>query len=335
MRERAVKDRQNISFFSADAKCKVPIGEPAYPIAAETRGKKVTVGLNEKFLVTDHDFSKLSIIPDAYLLHEIPEKDELRAEKVDDDLLDKGSRLEEWYFGQVFYGFKSMVSERSSAMRCAAEIAYVMTENFDKTPPYLHVYSGGGPERKTDNLSVQKSYIVLFLQHNFEEILITQTAANLSYRNPVERVNSIANLGLHSIGMVRKPMSKNLEKLMHNANSNDEFRRLCDANESLRKELAESLDQPKRTLEHVFKSLVLKGKQFEIFQAAFNEKIYVYKEVLLQKFDDSILLLSLRNDFKKTNIRNFMNFTANIVLAEHTIFTFLNVQTPIALGMNP
>ena len=84
------------------------IGEPGYPIAAVTRGAKRYFGLNEKFLVTDHDFSKLSNIPDAYLLHEIPEKDELTDEKVDDDLLDKGSRLGEWYSGQVFYGFNQI-----------------------------------------------------------------------------------------------------------------------------------------------------------------------------------------------------------------------------------
>ena len=124
-------------------------------------------------------------------------------------------------------------------------------------------------------------------------------AANLSYHNPVERVHSIANLGLWSIGFMKKPMSKNLEKLMYNASSNDKIRQLCDANKSLRKEFMESLDQPKRILEHVFKSLALKGKQFEIFQAACIEKIYVHKEVLLQMFDDNILLLLLRNDFTK------------------------------------
>ena len=83
MRERAVKNCQNIVFFSVDPKCK----------------KKVIVGLNEKLMVTNHDFSKLSIIPDAYLLHEIPEKDELTDEKVNDDLLDKRLRLGEWYSG--------------------------------------------------------------------------------------------------------------------------------------------------------------------------------------------------------------------------------------------
>ena len=125
--------------------------------------------------MTDHDFSKLSIIPSAYLLHEIPKKDELTDEKADDDWLDKGSHLGEWYSGQVFYGFKSMVSEGSMAMRCAAEIADVMTEHFDKTTRYLYVYSDGGPDRKTDNLYLQKSYIALFLMHERQQIYFIVT----------------------------------------------------------------------------------------------------------------------------------------------------------------
>ena len=156
-------------------------------------------------------------------MHEIPEKDELTDEKVDDDLFDKGSRLGGWYSGQVFYRFKSMISKGSSAMQRAAEIADIMMEHFNKTPLCLFVHSNGDPVRKADNLYVQKAYIALFLQHNFEEILITRTAANLSYRNPVERVHSIANLGLQSTGLTRKPMSKNLEKIMHNANFNEEI----------------------------------------------------------------------------------------------------------------
>ena len=85
----------------------------------------------------------------------------------------------------------------------------------------MYVRSDSGPE--IDNLSVQKLYIGLFLQHNFEEVLIARTAANLSCHNPVERVHSIANLGLQSTGLMRKWMSKNFEKLMHNANSKDKI----------------------------------------------------------------------------------------------------------------
>ena len=87
LKERAVRNHQNVDFFSADAKCKVPVGEPGNPIATVTRGKKVIVGNNEKFHVADHDFTKLLLIPDAYLLHEIPEvRDDLTAEESCDDV---------------------------------------------------------------------------------------------------------------------------------------------------------------------------------------------------------------------------------------------------------
>ena len=164
LKERAVRNHQNVDFFSADAKCKVPVGEPGYPIATVTRGKKVIVGNNEKFHVADHDFTKLSLIPDAYLLHEIPEsRDDLTAEESCDDIESgEKSRSGEWFTGQVFYGFKSMVSEGSTSMRCAAELGELMIEQFETIPPYLYVYSDGDPERKTDNLSVQKSYSSLF-----------------------------------------------------------------------------------------------------------------------------------------------------------------------------
>ena len=48
----------------------------------------------------------------------------------------------------------------------------LVEERFDKTTPCLHVYSYSGPERKTDNLSMQKSYIALFLQQNIEKVSI-------------------------------------------------------------------------------------------------------------------------------------------------------------------
>ena len=45
----------------------MPVGEPGYPIATVTREKKDIVGSNEKVHVADNDFTKLSLIPDAYL----------------------------------------------------------------------------------------------------------------------------------------------------------------------------------------------------------------------------------------------------------------------------
>ena len=42
-------------------------------MAAVSQGKKVLVGVNETAMVADHDFSKISIIPDAVLIQDVPE----------------------------------------------------------------------------------------------------------------------------------------------------------------------------------------------------------------------------------------------------------------------
>ena len=47
-------------------------GEPGYPIVALSWGKRVIVGSRDSLQVGDHDFSKISMIPDALLLQDIP-----------------------------------------------------------------------------------------------------------------------------------------------------------------------------------------------------------------------------------------------------------------------
>ena len=51
--------------YLALMQCKVSVGEPDFPIAFVTRGKKVIAGINQSPEVSDYDFSKISIIPDA------------------------------------------------------------------------------------------------------------------------------------------------------------------------------------------------------------------------------------------------------------------------------
>ena len=109
--------RENVVIVSADAKCKVSIGEPGTPIAAVTRGKRVIVGINESFQVTDHDFSKISLIPDGTLIQDVPSRDE------DDKSGAIKTELGAWYSGQVFYSIKDMALEGSTAWRWAVELS--------------------------------------------------------------------------------------------------------------------------------------------------------------------------------------------------------------------
>ena len=67
MQEYAISIREHCSFISIDNKHKVTIGEPNYPVAAADRRRRVPVREDEVFLVGDHDFTKLSVIPSVTL----------------------------------------------------------------------------------------------------------------------------------------------------------------------------------------------------------------------------------------------------------------------------
>ena len=71
-KQRAIKHRTDLTFFSANAKCKVSVGEADFPLASVSQGKKVVVGVNESFKVADHDFSKVCLIPDVIFVQDIP-----------------------------------------------------------------------------------------------------------------------------------------------------------------------------------------------------------------------------------------------------------------------
>ena len=126
----------------------------------------------------------------------------------------------------------------------------------------------GDPERKVDNLPVQISYIGFFLQQNFNKMLIARRATNLFYRNLVERIHSIGNLGLQSPGLMGKRMSENMKKIMCNDSLNDEVRNLCkikDKNSKLVTELKKNGDQPKNLMGEVYKELSLKDTLKDYF----------------------------------------------------------------------
>ena len=97
MKQRAIKHRTDSIFFSTDAKCKVSVGEPDLPLASVSRVKKVVIWVNELFRVADHGFSKVSFIPDAIFVQDIPESQD---DKADDEYLHDDSK-NSWFHGQV------------------------------------------------------------------------------------------------------------------------------------------------------------------------------------------------------------------------------------------
>ena len=166
-----------------------------------------------------------------------------------------------------------MVTEDSSAMRCSAELFFKK---------------------------------IIFLKHDFDEILFTRMTANLLYKNPVERCHPIANLSLVRIVTMSKKMSLEPEKVIYNVNSNQEIRELFSSNKQLEKELKGSLSQPKALIEQVFQSLSLKGSNFKMFQPSTN--VSAYSDKLTKAFEENILSLNPRSDFIKTKYPKFYDF---------------------------
>ena len=120
MKQRAIKHRTASTFFSADAKCKVSVVEPDFPLASVSRGKKV--GVNESFRVADHDFSKVFLIPDTIIVQDIsePQDDKLADEYLHDD------RKNSWFCGQVYYRVKNMVTQVSTTLRGVAQMGKIL-----------------------------------------------------------------------------------------------------------------------------------------------------------------------------------------------------------------
>ena len=183
MKQRAIKHRTDSTFFSADTKCKVSVEEPVFPLASVSRGKNVVVGVDQSFRVADHDFSKVSLIPDAIFVQDIPEA---QGDKPADEYLHDDSK-NSWFRGQVYYGVKNMVTQASTALRGVGEMGKILDLEGSLASRFFAITNGGWEQ------TVQKS---LFKNHSLDEALVCRPAVGLSYRNPVEKLHAITNLGL-------------------------------------------------------------------------------------------------------------------------------------------
>ena len=113
-KEFAKRFREHTSFFCTDDKRSCNVGKPFYPVAAAERGKKVIVGTNQSFQVSDHDFTKISVTPNVVLEVDLPDTIE-------------GS----FYSDQVYVGLKENCFELKSPIRHMTEL-YEIIKNGKK-----------------------------------------------------------------------------------------------------------------------------------------------------------------------------------------------------------
>ena len=145
------------------------MGEPGFPVAAIERGKQVLVGVNTSFAVGDHDFTKAKLTPSVTLVCDVPD-----------------CISESFYRGKVVVTLKYAVFQPSSPSRHAAELEKILVSTEGSVKPILCIYTDGGPDHRTNYLSVQLSMISLFVKHNLDLLLellhktATETLLNVS-----------------------------------------------------------------------------------------------------------------------------------------------------------
>ena len=112
----------------------------------------MSVGNNKVMKVGDHDFSKVSIIPYALLIHDIPGCND---EEEESGWSWSWNRVGEWYRGQVYHGIKDMRFQGSTAWRGVVELSETLNEHHRLIPPHLYLYTDGGSDRRITYHRVQ------------------------------------------------------------------------------------------------------------------------------------------------------------------------------------
>ena len=122
-------------------------------------------------------------------------------------------------------------------------------------------------------MSVKLSLIALFLELDLDYLCAARTAPYHSFRNPAERVMSVLNLGLQSVGIARRRMEDEVESAISNCNSVTEIRRKAKDDSSLKEALLDSVAPAKTIPSSVTQRLKLKGKPFSVDVAAQEDEI--------------------------------------------------------------
>lgn len=298
----AIKYREHVDFICMDDKHTCKVGEPGYPVAAVERGKQVIVGKDKIMAVGDHDFTKISITPSVTFCVDIPEDIE-------------GS----FYRGKVFVGLKGNCFEASSPLRHITELIQIL-EREGRNKEILCLYTDGGPDHRCTYYSVKLALLCLFLKGDKDMLIAVRTPPYNSWKDPAERIMSILNIGLQSVGLARNTLEdKNLEKNLAKCSNMSEIRQLAEKEPSVKNGLKQALQPVKDLLEDVFSKLSLKDEPFQIFQAASDKEMEsIWKELMV--IDASVK----RDETTQVKLKNktaLMDFMKSHCLERHYMFS--------------
>uniref|UniRef100_U9SFI0 Uncharacterized protein n=1 Tax=Rhizophagus irregularis (strain DAOM 181602 / DAOM 197198 / MUCL 43194) TaxID=747089 RepID=U9SFI0_RHIID len=183
-----------------------------------------------------------------------------------------------FYCGKVYVDLKDPVFEPSNAARHATELYEIVAKT--NKPYLLFLYTDGGPDHQVKFIKTQLALISLFLALDLNYLVAVRTPPGHSWKNPVERIMSILNLGLQC---------------------------MAEKTPSLKEGLKQNLNPMITLLNDVFEQLQLKDENFKIFEDASELDIDILWNSMLQL--DPTLTKDDRNwaNIKNNPISNFFN----------------------------
>ncbi|XP_071947398.1 uncharacterized protein [Antedon mediterranea] len=303
----SIRFKEHLVFVSMDDKHTIKVGEPGCPVAAVERGKQVLVAMGKKFVVADHDFTRLSLTPSVNLFIDVPDH-------IDDS----------FHVGQVCISFKENCFQPSSPIRHMTELRQEMT-NLNLNKPMLLAYTDGGPDHRVTYLSVQLSLIAMFVNLDLDFLCAVRTPPKRSWKNPVERIMSIINVGLQGVGVMREKAITHEDKLTKCGGLKD-TREMAKTIPELKEEVLESVQPCIELLRNVMERLKLKDQGFKTFGPAdIDEMADLWSNVL--QVDDS-LTPEVKTQQHLKNQEQLKQFIDNHCQIRNYMFSILKCTSP-------
>ena len=179
-------------------------------------------------------------------------------------------------------------------------------------------------------VSVQLSLIALFLNLDLDFLIACRTAPNHSWRNPVERLMSIINLGFQSVGLMRTRMSEEFEQKIQNCNSLKELRTACN---SCQEDVSKSLQSVVDLLKNIILWLQLKGEQFDTYDAVSDDEIEAFWEIL-EQIDETLTMSDTTKNAIKDK-KDLLSFTDHCCKISHYSFQIKKCGKPNCATCKP
>ena len=99
-----------------------------------------------------------------------------------------------------------MATDPLSALHNVMKVEDILTHCYQRKqniPPIIIFYTDGSPEHRSNFQSVKIALDALQKSLNADMLVAIRTAPGHSFRNPVEKVNCVLNIGLYGIAIMR------------------------------------------------------------------------------------------------------------------------------------